>query len=374
MVWMLDRCRELYNAALEERREAYRMCGRSLGYYEQSAQMTDLKAVRPEYAALDSQMVRETLQRLDKAFKAFFRRIRAGEKAGYPRFKGAGRYNSFTFYNTGWKVDTDRLTLRSVGNIKMRQHRPIAGDVKTVTIRRDADHWYACFSCVLEVADPVADAALPTVGIDMGLEYFATLSTGEHVANPRHLRAGQDVLTRRSQSLARKKRGSGRRRKDKLLVTRAHRKIRNQRKDFHHKTARSLVAGRSLIAVEKLQTANMVRRPKPILAVTEEGQEVYLPNGASAKSGLNKSISDAGWDQFISFLTYKAEWAGVLVIKVNPAGTSQACSRCGVLVSKKLDERWHRCASCGLSIQRDHNAALNILALSGAGQALQVSA
>lgn len=372
MVWTLDRCRELYNAALEERVAAYRKCGVSLNYDTQSAQMPGVKTVRPEYAELDSQMVREPLQRLEKAFKAFFRRIRAGQAPGFPRFKGKDRYNSFTFQQWGWKLSGDRLTLRGIGSVKMRLHRLVEGAIKTVSIQRNEEKWYARFSCVLDMPDPMPDSALPVTGIDMGLEYFATMSDGSHIANPRHFREGQAILTRSSRALARKKRGSCRRNKAKLLVAKAHRKVRNQRRDFHHKTSLSLVGSHGMIVVEELQTANMVRRPKPVLGVTEEGQEVYLPNGATAKSGLNKSISDAGWGQFLSFLTYKAEEAGCRVVKVNPAGTSQACSGCGVLCPKGLEKRWHSCTHCGLSIQRDVNAARNILAR--AGQALQASA
>jgi putative transposase len=179
-----------------------------------------------------------------------------------------------------------------------------------------------------------------------GLEHFATLSSGEHIANPRHFRTGQDVLTRRSQSLARKQRGSKRRRKARLLVAKAHRKVRNLRKDFHHKTARTLVDRHSLIVVEDLRIANMVRNHT-----------------------LALSISDAGWGQFTTIMSSKAAEAGCIVIAVNPAGTSQACSGCGERVPKPLSERWHLCDHCGCSLQRDVNAARNILRLGQSRQA-----
>jgi len=226
---------------------------------------------------------------------------------------------------------------------------------------------------VVEVADPVSDPALPAVGIDVGLEHFATLSDGTPIANPRHFRAGQAALTRRQQALSRKQRRSKRRRKTKLLVAKAHRKIRRQRQDFHHQTARKLVAAHGLIAVEALRIDPMLRRPKPRLGVdAETGAEVYLPNGAAAKAGLNKSIEDAGWGSFLTILSSKAAEAGCRFVAVAPAGTSQACSGCGVVVPKPLSERWHDCPHCGLSLQRDHNAARNILAR--AGRAFQVRA
>ena len=222
------------------------------------------------------------------------------------------------------------------------------------------------FSCAVEVADPVPHPALPAVGIDMGLEHFATLSDGTHIANPRHFRQGQAALVRRQQALARKKRGSKRRRKARLLVAKAHRKIRRQRRDFQHQTARKLVAAHGLIAVEALQIANLVRRPAPILGVTaDEGTEVYLTNGAAAKAGLNKSIQDAGWGAFLTILGSKAEEAGCRFVTVEPAGTSQICSGCGLIVPKPLAERWHACKQCGCSLQRDVNAARNILARAG---------
>jgi len=285
------------------------------------------------------------LQRLDRAFAAFFRRVKSGVgKAGFPRFRGRDRYDSVTF----------------------KWSRPIQGTIKTVTIRRDAGAWFVSFSCVVERADPRPDPALPAVGIDMGLEHFATLSDGTHLANPRHLRVGQTVLVRRQQALARKQRRSQRRKQAKLLLAKAHRKIRNQRKDHHHKTAGSLVQAHRLIAVEAIQIATLVRRPAPILGVTPDaGSEVYLPNGASAKAGLNRSIHDVGWGQFLAILGSKAAEAGCVMVAVNPAGTSQTCSGCGARCPKDLSVRWHTCPHCGCSEQRDVNAARNILARVG---------
>lgn len=336
----LDRCRELYNAGLEERRTAYRRAGVTLHYADQSAQLPAIKEARPEYAAIGSQVLQDVLERLERAYRSFFRRVKAGQVAGYPRFKGRDRYDSFTFKQAGWKLTDGRLRLQGIGALKVRWSREIAGTVKTVTIRRDGEQWHVCFSCELETPDP-APGDRPAVGIDVGLEAFATLSTGERIENPRFFRKGEAVLVQRQQALSRKQRGSNRRQKAKRLVQSAHRKVRAQRLDFHHKQAGALVARFGRIAVEDLRVANMVRN-----------------------HALAKSISDAGWAQFVGVLSSKAEWAGTPVIAVNPAGTSQTCPECGQIKVKTLGERWHSC-DCGCSLQRDHAAALIILARAG---------
>ena len=345
---VLDRCRELYNAALEERREAYRMAGKTVRYYEQKRQLPGVKEVRPEYRQVGSQVLQDVIQRVERAFAAFFRRCKAGETPGYPRFRGRERYDSFTYTQAGWQLADGRLVLTGIGALKVKWSRPIAGRIKTVTMRRSADQWYVCFSCVVEVDQPAAPDR-PAVGIDVGLEHFATLSTGVHIPNPRHFRRGEVVLAKRQQSLVRKKRGSKSRRRAKVLVARAHRKIQDQRRDFHHKTARHIVQAHGALAVEKLNTAGMVHN-----------------------HCLAKSISDAGWAQFLAILTHKAAEAGVVVVAVNPSGTSQRCSGCGRAVPKDLSQRWHLCPyeDCGLSLQRDHNAALAILNRAGLARAV----
>jgi putative transposase len=215
--------------------------------------------------------------------------------------------------------------------------------------RRPVLVWYVSFSCVLTIDQPTPPDR-PAVGIDVGLEHFATLSTGEHIPNPRHFRHAAELLARRQQALARKKRGSRNRRRAKLLVARAHRKVRDRRRDFHHKTARQIVRSHGAIAVEGLRVANMVRHP-----------------------ALAKSISDVGWNQFLTILSAKAEEAGLLVVVVHPAGTSQLCSGCGRAVPKDLSVRWHTCpyGDCGLSLHRDHNAALTILSRAGLADPLR---
>jgi len=358
---VLDRCRELYNAALQERRDAYRMVHVSVGYNQQAAQLPEIKAVRPEYADIHSQVLQDTLGRVDKAFKAFFRRAKKGEKPGYPRFQGDGRYDSFTFPQSGFSLTHDnRVCLSKIGTIKVKlpqkkKANPPQGTLKTCTIKREGSHWYVIFTCEVEQA-LVYHPSEEAVGIDLGLLHFGTLSDGSIIENPRHLRVSEQKLKKVQEALSRKKRGSKRRRKAAQLVGKNHRHIRNQRKDFHHKEARKLVNCYQTMVFEKLQPANMSKRPK---TKQDETTGEYLPNGASAKAGLNKSIRDAGWGQFQQICANKAAWAGSRVLFVNPRYTSQMCSGCGAIVKKELSERWHEC-SCGCSLDRDHNAAINI--------------
>jgi putative transposase len=337
---ILWRCRDLYNAAVYQRREAYRVCGITVTYCMQQNELPALKKVHPPFREVGSQVLQDVLRRVNLAFDAFFRRVKAGQKPGYPRFRGRDRYDSVTYTQAGWKLDHGKLILTGLGAIKLKWSRPIQGTIKTVTVRRDADQWYVCFSCVVEVADLVP-LDRPAVGIDVGLASFAALSDGRYIANPRHFRHGEVWLARRQRVLARKKRGSKNRHRAKLLVAKAHRHVRNQRRDFHHKEARKIVDAHGALAVEGLRIKNMVRN-----------------------HGLAKSISDAGWNQFLTILTSKAEEAGLVVVVVNPAGTSQTCV-CGEPVPKELGERWHACPQCHLSLPRDQVSAMLVLQRAG---------
>lgn len=355
--WTLDRARELYNAALQERRDAYRMAGKSITYYDQARQLPEIKQDRGEYQDIHSQVLQDVLRKAEKTFKAFFARCKRGETPGYPRYKGRDRYDSFTYPQGGFSLTNDsRMCLSKLGSIKMKLHRPVEGEIKTCTIKREGDQWYVVFVCEVEQEPlPQSDEA---VGIDLGLLHFATLSTGETIENPRYFRKGEKKLERLQQALARKKRGSHRRKKAARQVAQAHRKVANQRTDFLHKESRKLVNEYGLMVFEELQSANMSKRAKP--KQDENGK--YLPNGGSAKSGVNKSIADAGWHRFVQDCTYKAANAGRTVLTVNPRYTSQVCSGCGTVKKKILDKRWHLC-QCGTSLDRDHNAAINILRL-----------
>jgi putative transposase len=365
LFWTLTRCRELYNAALQERRDAYRMAGVSIGCYDQVNQLPAIKQERTEYADIHSQVLQDVLRRVDKAMQGFFRRIQAGQKPGYPRFQGRNRYDSFTypqvgFALAGWNKGTSKrcalLTLSKIGDLKVRLHRPMVGQVKTCTIKRDADRWYVCFSC--EVEEEPLPASEEAIGIDLGLLHFATRSTGETIENPRHYRKGLKKLALVQQKLSRCTRGSHRRERARKVVARAHRKIRNQRRDFLHKAARTLVNRYGVIVMEDLKILSMSAAPEPKPDPNQDG--AYLPNGASAKAGLNTSIRDAGWGQFQALCVARAASAGRTVQFVDPHFTSQRCSQCGAMVKKALSERWHSCP-CGCELDRDRNAAINIL-------------
>ena len=378
--WTLTRCRELYNAALSERKDAYQQYQRTIiiegqertvvatmvagfqvkpmSFYGQKRDLVEIKEERPEYQEIASHVLQDVLHRLDKAFSAFFRRIRNGETPGYPRFKGRNRYNSFTYPDgAGWKFDGQSLHLSKIGKAKVKLHRPMEGKIKTVTIKREVDQWYVTFSCDVADAEKLP-VSYEDVGIDLGVTHLATLSNGEMIEHPRNYRRGQATLKRRQQTLSHKKKGSHRREKAKKLIGKAHRKIRNQRRDFLHKESRKLVNRYQVMVFEDLQIAHLTRAPKP---KKDENTGQYLPNGAAAKGGLNKSILDAGWGMFVGRCSCKAEEAGRTLLKVSPKFTSQVCSNCGTVKKKDLSERWHSC-DCGVELDRDVNAAINILA------------
>ena len=365
----LDRNREIYNAALEERREAWRMCHVSVSYEMQSAQLPEIKQDRPEYKEIYSQILQDTLKRVDKAFKAFFKRCKEGKTPGFPRFQGYDRYDSFTYPQIEKlkgkptvTIENGKVILPQIGHIKVKQHRPMIGKAKTCTIKRDGEHWYIVFTCEVEALVKLPYTDLP-IGIDMGLKYFMTDSHGDTVENPRFFRKSRGRLKKLQQRLSKRAKRSNRRRKAVKSVAKAHKKVRNQRKDFHHKEARILVETFETIIFEDLSMHNMVRSPKP--KQDENGK--YLPNGAAAKGGLNKSILDAGWGSFIEppeggrLVKHKAEYAGVTVYEVDPRKTSQICSACRAEGEHKdLSVRTHVCVHCGVVLDRDHNAAINI--------------
>jgi putative transposase len=357
LFWTLTRCRELYNAALAERKEAYRMAGKSITYYEQKRDLPEIKAeLREEYQQIHSQVLQDDLLRLKRAFDAFFRRVENGEEPGYPRFQGRNRYNSFTYPQGGYSLTHDsRLCLSKIGSIKITLHRPLEGTIKTCTVKYEAGQWYAVFSCEVAQPEPLPPVE-SEVGIDLGVSHFAALSDGTFIENPRHYRRAQKKLENLQQALSRKKRGSHRREKARKAVAKTHRKIANQRRDFHHKQSKQLVQEHQTIVFEELEITNVSKRANP----KQDENGTYLPNGAAAKSGLNKSILDAGWGQFQQIVTHKAACAGRTVLKVNPRYTSQVCSQCGTVLKKDLSERWHSC-ECGAELDRDTNAAINIL-------------
>jgi putative transposase len=340
MAFVVRRCRALYNAALEERNEAWWKCGVSVTVAQQSAQLPAIKEVRPEYRDINAQVLQDVLSRLDRAFQRFFARVKTGQTPGYPRFQGVSRYNSFTDpqigEHGGARLDNGFLVLSKIGRVAVRWSRPLEGTLKTVTISREVDGWYVCFSCADVPLQPLPETGQET-GIDLGIEAFATLSDGTRIFSPGWYRKAERALKTAQRRVSRRTKGSKRRRKAVTLLAKAHQKVRRQRTDFHHKTSLALVCEYDAIYHEDLQVRNMVRNHH-----------------------LAESISDAGWAAFLTILSFKAACAGRSVVAVHPAFTSQRCSGCGVTVSKGLSVRWHTCPECGTSLHRDHNAARNI--------------
>jgi putative transposase len=342
----LEVCRILYNSCLVDRKNHYEATGKGLSRVRQQEIMAADKKRVLLLNEVHSQVLQDVLFRVDRAFQGFFRRLKENSgKAGYPRFKPEGRYNSITYpQEPGFRIEDGKLHLSKIGHLKIKMHRDIVGKVKTCTIRGDGNQWYACFSAEYEPEiRPVHEKA---VGIDVGLKSFAVLSDGTSIENPKHLRKAEGRLRRKQRELSRKIKGGANRKKARSIVTNLHRKVRNQRSDFHHKEVRKIVDSCGLIVVEDLRIRNMVRNRH-----------------------LSKSISDAGWGGFLNILAYKAEEAGCRFEKVPPHHTSVNCSCCGTAVSKNLATRVHRCPVCGLILDRDHNAAINILQRATAGPA-----
>jgi putative transposase len=357
---MLRDHREMYNAALQERRDAYRMCGMSIRYGDQSAQLKDIRRADPDGQgrwSFSSQQA--TLRRLNRAFDAFFRRVKAGQTPGFPRFKGAGWFDTVE-----WPTDRDgcrwdsmigehRVYLQGVGQVRVHQHRPTAGRVKTISVKREGHRWYVVLSC-----DDVPTAPLPVtgraVGIDLGVASFLTTSDREQIDNPRHFRAAAEKLATAQRALSQCKRGSNRRCKARARVAAVHGKVRRQRLDHAHKTANWLVAHHDVICHEALKIGNMSRSARGTL--DQPGTRV------AQKAGLNRSVLDAGWGCFLSILTAKAESAGRELIAVNPRNTSRTCPKCGhCCAENRVTQAKFQCVRCGLGAHADLVGAVNVL-------------
>jgi putative transposase len=323
---------------LRERIDAYQITGKSVNYQQQQNQLPDIKLVREDVATIHSQVLQDPLRRVSRAFDAFFQRCLKGDKkAGFPRFKQKSRYNSFTYPQSGFKLVGNKLTLSKIGSVRLHLSREIEGRIKTCSIKRQVDGWFVIFT-VEENQSCFIPKTGKSIGIDVGLENFATLSTGEVIENPRYLRKAERHLKIQQRKVSKKKLGSSNRRKAVRLLARKHLKVANQRKDFFHKSSLRLIREFDEIAVEDLNIKGLVKNHH-----------------------LAKSISDASWGSFIGILENKAENAGRRVWKVPAAFTSQDCSQCGERVKKSLSQREHRCIGCGYVAHRDHNAALNIL-------------
>jgi putative transposase len=336
----LETHRRLYNAYLDYRELAYSQHGVTLSYVDCSRWFKGQRRTNPFFARINFSSAQATMRRLDKAFAAFFRRVKAGQDPGFPRFRGRDRFDSIEFpaYGDGIKLIEGRLRVTNVGLIKVKLHRPIEGKIKTVTLKREAGHWYAVFSCDLGPVE-VKPSTNPPVGIDVGLESFFTTSGGDREPNPRYQKTALAELRRAQRSLARKRKGGKNRRKSKRKVAKIHARVARLRREHHHQVALKLVRRYGLIAVESLNVQGMLKNDR-----------------------LARSISDAGWSGFLLTLRSKAESAGVAFVEVDARGTSQRCSACGSEVRKGLSVRQHDCPHCGLSLHRDENAARNILA------------
>ena len=333
LIATLDLCRELYNGALEERIGA-RKNRTPTNYYKQKLQIPEIKVVRPEFSEVYSQVTQDVLLRLDKAYKSFLRRCKKGQTPGFPRFKGYNRYSSFTYPQSGFKLVGSRLQLSKIGNVRVNLHRTFKGVIKTATLKRECGAWYVTLAVEFQpIRLPYRDNA---IGIDVGLESFAVLSDGTTIQNPRYYRKAQAALRQAQRRVARRKKGSHRRRKAVMILKKIHQHIANQRSDFQHKLSHQIVQDFGFIAIEDLNVKGL------------------------AGGMLAKSVHDVGWAAFFSKLLYKAENAGRTLIAIDPSGTSQTCL-CGAIVRKLLSDREHVCPECGLIAPRDLVSAQVIL-------------
>jgi putative transposase len=340
---VLNAARGLYNMALELRKVSWQIDKRSVPLKDLYELAKRYREVFPYAQQMFSQTAQSVIEQVDTAFQAFFRRVKAGNKPGYPRFKSSKRFNSVEFkqFGSGIRIDGKRLKVFGVGRVAVRWHREMQGIPKTARIKHTAGQWFVCIVCDVPDTLPLPKTGR-AIGFDLGVSALITTSDGEKVDHPRFYREGQQRLRVLQRRLARAKPGSHNRRKVLRQVQRQHQHVYNQRRDFAHKLSYALVQNYDLIAVENLRMTNLVRNKH-----------------------LSKSILDAGWGVFRELLTSKTASAGREVALVDPAYTSQTCSNCGAIFEHfDLSTRWVECV-CGLSLDRDHNAAVNILSRAG---------
>jgi putative transposase len=334
----LETCRYLYNLALADRKNAYEVEGISRTYEDQAAILT-IEKKNGNFKGVFSQVLQDVLRRLDKSFKAFFRRVKAGEEPGYPRFKGQGWYKSFTYPQAGFKLEGSKLTLSKIGSIRTFKHREVEGKIKTCTIKKDKlGHWYAILASEIEDVPQIEPKT--AIGVDVGLKSLVALSTGETIQYPRYYVKAEQKLAVAQRDLSRKKKGSSNRQKAKNKVARLHQKIQNHRDEFLHQVSRKIADSADLIVFENLNIQGMLKNHH-----------------------LAKHIQDHAWGKLIQFTQSKAAKAGKVVELVDARYTSRKCSQCGIMVPKTLAERAHRCPNCGLEMDRDINASINIVTL-----------
>lgn len=337
-------CRWVYNKTLEIRKNAWEQEHKSVSLYDSNKALTQWIKEKPELKKVFSQVMQDCQMRVDLAYKSFFRRVKAKQNPGYPRFKGFGRYDSMTFKQMGFNLNpaNNTLYLSKTGRVPIILHRPLLGIIKTCTIQKtQTDKWFVSFSCDIERPAPLYKTG-KVVGMDLGLKTFIQISDGTKIENPRFFKKAQKDLKTVQRKLSKFPKGdrSPERQKVKKAVAKVHERIRNKRDDFCHKTTLKLVREYDFIAHEDLNIKNMLEEKK-----------------------YSKSIADASWAKLITLLSYKAVEAGKITRPVNPRNTSQQCSQCLALVPKRIEDRVHNCPHCGLSIDRDLNASYNILRL-----------
>jgi putative transposase len=363
--------RELYNAALEERIGAWKWERRSVSYFDQCRTLTGLVDVRPDVMASGTRLCRGTLKRLDRAFNAFYARVKSGEQSGFPRFKSGGRYHSLQWEDSsGWKlkIKERRIYLKGIGDVKTNYHRSLAGIPKAITVKREGKKWWLSVRCI-EVPRTSLPPTGRDVGIDLGITNLIATSDGDLIVGELFGSRARNRIALNQRKIARQQLGSKRRQRQVDILVALNRKISNQRANEAHRLSRRIVNRYDLIVLENLAIKHMVRAPGAKPDPSDPGQ--YLANGARAKAGLNRSINDAGWGVLASFLVYKAESAGREVMTVDPRHTSQMCAECAhIEPGNRVRQAEFRCCKCGHEDHADINAARNILRAGRARQAL----
>lgn len=339
----LEYCRYIYNETLSLRKKEWEENKKSLSLFDTNKYLTEWKRQKPILNTIYAQVLQEVQVRVDLAFKAFFRRVKRGEKPGYPRFKGFGRYDSITYTQIGFKLQEQGIVkISKIGDIKIKQHRKLEGSIKRVCLKRHGNNkWFISFICEIDQDVISIKEGERSIGIDMGLDYFIIQSNGQKKENPRFYRKSEKSLKKAHNRFSNTKKGSFERIRKLKVLKRVYEKISNKRKDYSHKACNSLIRGYEIICIEDLNIKNM-----------------YF------HKGINKSINDIAWNMFFKMLEYKAESAGVQLVKVNPRNTSKTCSKCGIIKDQLgLEERIYYCLWCGNEIDRDENSAINILRL-----------
>jgi putative transposase len=336
----LELCRWVYNETLALRKNAWESEQKRISYFDSKKMIPIWKKDKPELKNVHSHTLQDVTMRVDLAFQAFFRRVKAGETPGYPRFKGKGWYDSITYLQSGFALENNILTLSKIGDIKVKLHRPIEGNIKRLTIRRTSTQkWYVSILTDNDSFNPL-EPSDKSIGIDVGLTTFAALSDGTFIKNPKFYVKEQKNLAQVQRKHSKAVNGTPERKKALKVLCRVHERITNKREDFAQKLSKTLVDNFGIICFEDLNITKMVKNP------------LYA-----------KGIMDVAWNKLVTYTSYKAENAGRKVVLVNPKNTTQMCSRCGNLVEKDITVRTHKCPFCNLSINRDFNASINILRL-----------